>query len=215
MFHEIWLPWDKCRLLLLYCRLQKFKVWTSFLKIWSKIIHFKINTIYWQLHFEWCNFGPTGDYRIEFGYHHTVYHGTIYHETPKSLFLNNQIKRLEILHQIQHFNQTAREKMWCTTVTNLDWHDARDNRHIYTYLTTICNKLEEGFRFEEKLSNDKISTSINLFLQMSKIFIIATTVRMSLRITWKDNSKFNLPSPNRVAGLDVTATLTLQGKSIW
>lgn len=75
------------------------------------------------------------------------------------------------------------ERLSNTALTNLDWHHARNNRYIDTNLTTICNKLEEGFSFEEKLSNNKISTSINFFLQMNKIFIIATTVRMTLWIT--------------------------------
>jgi murein L,D-transpeptidase YafK len=70
-----------------------------------------------------------------------------------------------------------------TTVTNLNWHNAWNNGYINTNLTTIFNKLEEGFNFKEKLSNDKVSTSINLLLEVKQIFLIATTVRMALWIT--------------------------------
>jgi hypothetical protein len=70
-----------------------------------------------------------------------------------------------------------------TMVTNLNWHNAWNNGHINTNLTTIVNKLEESLSFKEKLSNDKVSTSVNLLLEVNQIFFIATTVRMALWVT--------------------------------
>lgn len=48
------------------------------------------------------------------------------------------------------------------TFVIINWHYARNNRTSYSNLPTIIHKLEKNISIIEKLSDNKICTSINL-----------------------------------------------------
>lgn len=62
---------------------------------------------------------------------------------------------------------------------------SRDNWNGDTNFSTIIVKFVKCFNIEEQLGDDKVSASVDLFLQVHNIFVIGCTIRMTARIAWK------------------------------
>ena len=55
----------------------------------------------------------------------------------------------------------------------INWHNARDNGTLNSNLATIIDKFEENISVVEKLSDNKISSSINFSLQIGKVTLVS------------------------------------------
>lgn len=65
-------------------------------------------------------------------------------------------------------------------ISYLNGHDSCYDGHTDANLPTVAMKLNKRLRFEEKLSDDEVSASFYLLLQMLQVFLVTGAVRMAM-----------------------------------
>lgn len=66
---------------------------------------------------------------------------------------------------------------------DLNWKYPWNYWTLDSDVSTVSNKTQKRFCFEEQLSNDEICPGIHFLLQMDKVFLVRTSCRMAGRIS--------------------------------
>ena len=73
----------------------------------------------------------------------------------------------------------------CGHSSYLNGHYSWNDRHSYANFPTVFQELEKSLVLEEKLGDDEVGTCVHFFLEVSQVFLIAGTVRVTIRITYR------------------------------
>lgn len=110
-----------------------------------------------------------------------------FHSQIDTIFLDSSIiilDRLEIIPNLLGHFIVAEGDNTLKTIVVLDGEDAWQNRTCDTNGTTAFNKVDKDISIKEQLGDNKISSSINLLLQVSKIIFLVRIVNMAFRVTY-------------------------------
>ena len=97
-------------------------------------------------------------------------------------FLIIALELFKFLHDVLRYLCLGELAHTVEAVIAEDWHDSWDDQTVDSSLTAVSNPVVENLIIKEELSDDEISTSINLLFEIANVVFSGSGLQMHLRV---------------------------------